>query len=340
MSDIITNLELPYAPPIKGLHFRGFAGESDFPNIVAIIDACKEADCDDHSETVEDLRIQYANLNNCDPYRDMLFIEMDGQAIGYSRVAWWQVVNPKEIRYFSFFFLVPAWRGKGIEEAILSWDETRLREINQENAHTGLLSLNAECSEHQPFKIALYEKGGYLPERYALSMKRSLEDIPIAELPEGIEVRPVLPEQHRQVMDAATEAFRDHWGFTEQTKEDYQSFIQSRFFQPHLWQVAWDGDEVVGSVQNYIDDLENKEFCRKRGWTEGISVRRPWRKRGIASALIVRSMHMHKDLGMEEVALGVDAQSLTGALDLYTSLGYQVFRKFISFHKPFPGYEL
>jgi hypothetical protein len=65
-------------------------------------------------------------------------------------------------------------------------------------------------------------------------------------------------------MDAATEAFRDHWGFTEQTKEDYQSFIQSRFFQPHLWQVAWDGDEVVGSVQNYIDDLENKEFCRKR----------------------------------------------------------------------------
>jgi len=333
MSEIIKNIELPYAPPIKGLHFRGFAGETDFPKIVAIIDACKQADNDDHSETIDDLRVQYANLNHCDPYKDMLFIEMDGQAIGYSRVTWWEVVDPKEIRYYSFFFLVPSWRSMGIEEAILHWDENRLMEINKENAHTGLLSLNTECTEHQGSKISLYEKAEYLPERYAFLMKRSLEDIPTAELPEGIVVRPVLPDQVRQVWDAATEAFRDHWGFAEQTEEDYLSYAKSRMFQPHLWQVAWDGDEVVGSVQNFVDDLENKEFNRKRGWTEGISVRRPWRKRGIASALIVRSMHMHKDLGMEEVALGVDALSLTGALDLYSGLGYQVIKKWISYHK-------
>ena len=167
----------------------------------------------------------------------------------------------------------------------------------------------------------------------AFLMKRPLDVIPTADLPEGIEVRQLAPKQYRQAWDASMEAFRDHWSFTEPTEADYQGELNWRCFNPLIWQVAWDGDEIVGMVQNFLDPLENEEFKRKRGWTEGISVRKPWRKRGIAKALIVLSMQMFKDMGMEEVALGVDAQNPNGALALYEGLGYVTYQKHVTLRK-------
>jgi len=160
--------------------------------------------------------------------------------------------------------------------------------------------------------------------------------LPEAELPEGIEARPVTEKQthHHQVWEAANEAFRDHWGYSKPKEEDYISYKSSRYFQPELWQVAWDGDEVVSSVMNYIDQEHNKKYQRKRGWTENISTRREWRRRGIARALIVRSMHMHKARGMTEVALGVDTNNPNGALKLYQSLGYKELRTEVIYRKP------
>ena len=146
-------------------------------------------------------------------------------------------------------------------------------------------------------------------------------------------------EQHDLLWQASNEAFRDHWGFSEPDDKDYAEWRNSRWFQPQLWQVAWDGDEVVGQVQNFIDTLENQDYKRQRGYTEGISVRRPWRGRGVAKALIVRSMYMHKALGMTEVALGVDTNNPNGALKLYESLGYKAYKTLIVYRKPMPGQE-
>lgn len=319
---------------INGLRLRNFEGETDFHKMVAIIDACKETDQDEYCETIENLRVQYANLTNCDPTTDMIFLEMEGQTIAYSRVTWFQIVETKQYKLFSFFHLVPAFRQPEIGQLLLEWGENRLKNIAKEKSLAGEKVFCTETTETSRFSLDLYTSQGYTPERFFFSMKRPLDEIPEVSLPAGIKVGTPHPDQYREVWDASTEAFRDHWGYAEIQESEYQAFIQSRFYQPQLWQVAWDGDKVVGSVQNFIDELENQEYNRKRGYTEGISVLRPWRKRGIASALIARSMQMHKEQGMEEVALGVDSESLTGALDLYTNLGYRVYKKMIALHKP------
>jgi ribosomal protein S18 acetylase RimI-like enzyme len=101
-----------------------------------------------------------------------------------------------------------------------------------------------------------------------------------------------------------------------------------------LWQVAWDGDQVAGMVLNFINHQENLEYDRKRGYTETICVRRPWRRRGLARALIARSFQMHKELGMTEAALGVDAENPNGALRLYQSMGFQQIKRNTVYRKP------
>ncbi len=331
---VAKNLNVPGKPAIHGLRFRRFEGESDYPKMIAVINACKDTDRDERSESVADLHNQYAHLSNCDPYQDMLFAEIKNEVVGYARVSWFEEESPKARIYTHFFFLVPQWRSKGIEEAILRWIEARLAQIASAHPKNGDRWLSTEVTEFQPDKISLFAAHGYQPVRYFTLMSRPLDHIPVAELPQGINVRPVTPDQHDQIWQAGNEAFRDHWGFAEPADEEYAEWRNSRWFQPHLWQVAWDGDQVVGQVQNYIDTAENQEYHRQRGWTEGISVRRPWRGKGVAKALIVRSMHMHKALGMSEVALGVDTNNPNGAFHLYEGLGYRAYKKTIVYRKP------
>jgi mycothiol synthase len=102
----------------------------------------------------------------------------------------------------------------------------------------------------------------------------------------------------------------------------------------NLWRVAWDGDEVAGSVWTLIWPEENAKLGLSRGWLEHISVRRPWRRRGLATALIAETLRLLRDLGLEEGALGVDSENLTGALPLYESLGFRRHRTGISFRRP------
>jgi ribosomal protein S18 acetylase RimI-like enzyme len=87
-------------------------------------------------------------------------------------------------------------------------------------------------------------------------------------------------------------------------------------------------------VQNFINHEENEEYNRKRGYTEGICVRRPWRRQGLAKALIARSFRIIKDLGMTEAALGVDTENPNGALQLYESMGFRPVKRHTTFRKP------
>src|SRR5205823_6286251 len=104
------------APAIEGLTFRGFRGDSDFPGLFAVIEKARMADQDDELSTVEDMARSYANLKNCDPYKDMVIVEVDGQMIGYNRVSWWKELSGTYV-YEHFGNILPEWREKGIGRA-------------------------------------------------------------------------------------------------------------------------------------------------------------------------------------------------------------------------------
>jgi predicted N-acetyltransferase YhbS len=181
---------------------------------------------------------------------------------------------------------------------------------------------------------------GFFEERYFYEMFRELsEPVPFGELPKGLEVRPVTPDHYRPIWEAMNEAFRDHWGHVEGTEEDYQRFLDRigkvDGYKPEYWMVAWDGDQVAGMVLNAIFEEENQELGVQRGWTDPICVRRSWRKRGLATALINQSLAMLKEVGLEQGALGVDTINPSGALKLYQNCGYVSHQQWIAFRKPF-----
>lgn len=324
---------LPEAPQIPGLTFRGFRGEDDYAHMLAIIDGSKETDGAERSDTLEDLKRNYEHLTNCDPYKDMLFAEVDGLPIAYSRVFWEHLEEGIRV-YTAFGFMLPEWRRKGIGTAMLRSNEARLRQIAAGHPEDEPRFFQTWAAETEVSANALAKSQGYQPVRYGFEMRRDLsQPLPEAPMPDGLEVRPVKAEHVRTIFDASQAAFRDHWGYREETWEEFQGWLKDPTYMPDIWKIAWDGDQVAGIVLNFINEKENEEYARKRGYTEGISVGRLWRKRGLAKSLIVQSMQMFKEMGFTETALGVDAENTSGALNLYKSLGYQVTKKATTYRK-------
>jgi ribosomal protein S18 acetylase RimI-like enzyme len=189
-------------------------------------------------------------------------------------------------------------------------------------------------------KIALLTRFGFTPVRYFFDMVRpTLDDIEEPVLPDGLELRPVTEDQWKQLWNADIEAFLDHWGGFDGSDENFERWTRDKKWDPSLFVVAWDGDEIAGGVVNQINETENAAFNRKRGWLQSVFVRRPWRRRGLGKAIVLRSLQVFRDRGMTSAGLGVDADNPSGALGLYAGTGFEVEFRSTAYRKPMEATE-
>jgi mycothiol synthase len=329
----VTVAAYPIAPAIPGITFRHLDAPDDFAAMNDIANAMRIADGEEWVTSYEQFRTFYEHLSNCDPRTDIVIAERDGRMVGYGRAAWYEEIDGLRI-YEPIAFAGPD-EGVPLLDAITGAMEERCRQIAAGHP-PGRKLLQLDAVDGSVLRESVLRTRGYEPVRYGFQMVRpTLDDLPDAPLPEGLEIRPVQPDQLRQIFDAEVEAFRDHWGASIPTDADFEQFVTDPVQANHaLWRVAWDGDEVAGMVRGFINAKENERFGRKRGYVENISVRRPWRRRGLARALIAATITGLREAGMTEGALGVDTENPSGALRLYESCGFVVTRREAVYRKP------
>jgi len=97
------------APPIRGLRFRHYRGEADLPAMLRVYVAAHEADGLEEVTTLDQLKLNYATLVNCDPSRDIVLAQADGELVAYARVFWQELVEGGR-SYECFGFVHPSWR--------------------------------------------------------------------------------------------------------------------------------------------------------------------------------------------------------------------------------------
>jgi mycothiol synthase len=325
---------MPTITQLQGVAFRPFRGAADYEDLARIITATSRGEGQDRVETAEALASFYDHLDRCDPDRDLLVAEVDGEPVAYSRVWWDQEPDGPRV-YKQVCFLDPEFGGRGIGSALFAWNQQRLREIADEHDDAPEKLFEAFCNDRNDAAVSLIRGADYEPITYSAEMIRpSVEDLPDHPLPEGLEIRPVTEDQLRTIWEADIEAFRDHWGFVYPGEEDYERFLAFPYNDYSLWKIAWDDEGVAGQVKSFINPAENAEYGRQRGWTEAISTSRRWRRRGVAKALIVESIRELAKRGMTEVALGVHTENPNGAFDLYAGLGYEEVARWTTYRKP------
>ena len=243
--------------------------------------------------------------------------------------------GPSRRTYGLTGYVLPERRRNGIGRALLGWLERRSLAIAAEQPTTAPGFLHINATQYQAGLHALARQAGYgIKESWALMVRPSLEDIPEAPLPEGLEVRPALPEHFSAIWYAVEEAYVPEGG-PPPTGEMPDDFKNNPNFQPELWQVAWEvsSGKVVGSVLGYIHQAENQQLGIRRGYTEGISTVPAWQRRGVARALIARSLKAQRALGMTESALVCSGEKPDNQ-KLYASCGFQEVKRDTVYEKP------
>jgi mycothiol synthase len=262
-------------------------------------------------------------------------VTVDDKPIAYGWTTW--VDSTDGVRDYSTRGHVhPAWRRRGIGTAILHRNEARLRRLAAEHGTDRPRFYSAFTPDSRLGAVALLRGQGYQPVRYFFDMVRpTLDGISVPDLPEGIEIRPVAGrDDMRKLFDGDVEAFLDHWGGFDATDEAFEQWLADPDYDPALFMVAWDGDQIAGAVVNAISEAENEALGRRRGLLDSVFVRRPWRGRGLAYALVMRSLELLRERGMTSAWLGVDADNPLGALRLYEKAGFAVDTRAAAYRKP------
>ena len=259
-------------------------------------------------------------------------VMQDGRIVGYEEF------NHRHAHaYFNGDgYVHPDFRGLGIGTSLLNMvTERACKEM--ELAEPGLrIYIRNGMSGADKAAHEIHEREGYIPVRYHWMMEINLTQAPnIQPFPAGIELRPFERETHAYlVFQAENEAFRDHWGHTPGNFNNWKlRKLKREEFDPTLWHIAWDGDQIAGYSQT--------RYRNEIGWVGNIGVRRPWRKRGLGEALLLHSFNEFHKRGMNRIGLGVDASNPTGATRLYQKAGMQIAVEDVIYEKELrPGREL
>lgn len=296
-------------PTLAGIEFRPYRGEADHP-IVARFD-----------------HMGINILGFTDPPAQMIFAESNGETVGYGRV--WLKPRDGEQRYFLDLGVALAGHEQELTAAILTWQEACARDLALAYPADAPHALYFFVTDQNPSLQRQLEERGYTAERYDHKMVRPLDE-PIAHhpLPAELEVRPLQVAQLPALFDAFASAF----GFDPTEGSDHSEESNRQIFvgaqaQLEPSQVVWASDQVVGAVWNEANPAEQS------GYLSQIHTRPEWQRRGVASALITRSLVYFQQQGLTTATLEVQARN-PQALRLYEQLGFRIAERITLYRKP------
>jgi mycothiol synthase len=261
----------------------------------------------------------------------------DGQVVGYSDTD--TGADPKAGQFWGAGAVHPAFRRQGIGALLLhAADERALEWANADVPLERPAYIQRRTLANETGTMTLMAAAGYHEVRRSYTMLIDLlEPVVAPPLPDGITLRPFIRDlDAHNVHEAVEEAFRDHWGHTD---APFDAWAHHHFefpgFDPSLWVVAYDGDEVAGVCLGRTQSQESPEF----GYITTLAVRRPWRKHGLGMALLKRGFQTLREYGFTEAGLGVDAQNQTNAVALYERAGMHVHKIHVLHRKMLRGNE-
>jgi mycothiol synthase len=250
-----------------------------------------------------------------------------GDVVGY---AWVWGPAPTEL-LDSRFAVHPDLHASELEDELVGLIEERAAERAQNAPPTAHPSLAVDCDQHEQRRIDIFARRGFAEAREFCNMEIAL-DAGLAEpvWPEGIDVRSFVRGRDDAAAHAATEdAFAEHFRVAKESLDDWRAhYLDRPSLDFSLWFVAWDGDQIAGTV------LANEED--EQGHVDVLAVGKPWRHRGLGMALLQQAFIALRERGWATAGLDVDAANTTGATRLYERAGMRVTHRFKIFTKDLP----
>jgi mycothiol synthase len=268
--------------------------------------------------TTEEQRDELTSPGRDPRLANVLLLERGGGAVGYVQfVADAETAGP----VIAFVHVRPRLWGRGLNAWLMRVSEDRVRAAS--DIEPGVLRV-ARFADNEPAE-RLFVALGYSLVRTFWMMRIALDSPPpVARVPEGIVIRTFEPGRDElPTYTALADSFAEHWGGPFGSFEDWRHRHvdgEGSGFDPSLWFLATNDGEVVGAAACLARSPRSDDTAE----VGVLGVRRPWRRRGIALALLHSAFGEFHRRGIPLAELGVDAENATGATHLYERAGMRV----------------
>lgn len=173
---------------------------------------------------------------------------------------------------------------------------------------------------------------GFKPVRSFSEMVRSLDSVPHDPGEPGrveLALAELTDANLAAIIDIKNEAFKEHYNHRQATIEQLRFMVRAVVEEgtvSHVLMAKLDGTPV-GYLWYGYDQREIVQLKQKRGGLWDLGVLKPFRRRGVAGALLIAAMQHLKSDGMEKAWLYVDDMNLTSARRLYEHLGFTALHR-------------
>jgi mycothiol synthase len=307
----------------------------DLPALVALINEADAVDRLERATTLQRLEHELS-FPTIHPETDFYLSWEGDRLVGYTELYVRQGDASTASTIYCRGVVHPQWRRRGLGRRLLEAAYGRATDYLADITEG---QVNFQCSTHkvEEDRKALFEGFGMKPVRYFVNSVRPLNgSLPPVRLPAGIRLRTFDPERDlKAVWQVDDAAFRDHWGYTESKLEEFEHWIQMPHFRPELCFLAEEktSGKTVGLGLNLIEPGWIAHTGRQEGYVDTLAVLQEHRRKGLGTALLVKSLHALQEAGMEAAHLHADSENLTGAMRLYERVGFRVRKTLIAYQK-------
>ena len=290
--------------------------DDEFDAIIELMNRHQLAAFGEADVVADELRTWFATPT-LDPRRDVRLAERDGRLVGYADTERADATD----RWWSDVKVDPEADIEEVLPELVAWLEER--------AGSGIIRVWSAADDARV--VDAFTRLGFAPHRHSYRMEMTLEgEERVPSWPDGISVRKFAPVDALRVYEANIEVWLDASDPIEESFDEWRRWTTERKgFDPSLWFLAFDGDELAGFSLCRQDDTD-----ASAGYVAILGVRRPWRRQGLGEALLIHSFAAFRDRGYTRATLGVDASSPTGATRLYERAGMRVYRDTVFLERP------
>lgn len=219
---------------------------------------------------------------------------------------------------------------------LLDWADKTSRRIIDRCPPDVRLSLHTSVLNGCAPMERVIKQTGYTPIRLSYTMRIDMETPPnLPNPPNDFIIRTYKnTEGLPAFVSAFQDSFSDHFGYVprsfDKVLEEFEHWFATDAIDPEL--VFFAIDAKSGEIAGYVLGMK-EEGNTAKGYIDLVGVRPQYRRRGLAQALLLNTLHAYWNRGTTCVTLDVDGKSLTNAVILYERVGMVIESQYTRYEK-------
>jgi ribosomal protein S18 acetylase RimI-like enzyme len=249
-------------------------------------------------------------------------VDVAGSVAGWGSLRCWTEDDGTRV-YLTDGYVAPPARRRGLGRRLLHESEVVAAQLAAGRAKDGAVVLGGNASTVQPDRAALLERSGYRHAFTMVEMEHDRSPMQPRRLPDGVTVRAAALADARPLLALTARVWAGRPFFTLPAEDRFRAWLRRADLS--LFQVATVGDRIVGFV------ALNRTHVRIE--IEDVQVDPDLQRRGLATAMLTRTLTMLAAQDACPVRLHTEGHDPAGARSLYERLGFRVVGEYRRYRK-------